>query len=286
MTCSEADVYSQVVHSDHVDGASGQLRCHHEYWTLGCPPSLSREETAGTPRVGPGRSRERWQAGRSSRQPSPAREPHPLASRPDHAFAYHRRRIADAVESFRHRRDRRPSRPRAASYPQPAPSPGDVGCLLIADDGRQRRDQHQAAPDVFADARLVELRALDREGAELLAAIRQNPRHVQHVVDDDRPHRVEFEVALGAGERDRRCRRRVTWMQTMTIASHWVGLTLPGMIELPGSFAGRLQLADAAARPRCEPSDVVGEPSSAPPRRERSAGDWPRPSRPGQPWAA
>ncbi len=27
---------------------------------------------------------------------------------------------------------------------------------------------------------------------------------------------------------------------TIVIASHWVGLTLPGMIEEPGSFAGRL----------------------------------------------
>ena len=31
-----------------------------------------------------------------------------------------------------------------------------------------------------------------------------------------------------------------TWMQTMTMASHWVGLTLPGMIEEPGSLAGRI----------------------------------------------
>src|SRR5437016_4823476 len=30
-----------------------------------------------------------------------------------------------------------------------------------------------------------------------------------------------------------------TWMQTITMASHWVGLTLPGMIEDPGSLAGR-----------------------------------------------
>jgi hypothetical protein len=30
-----------------------------------------------------------------------------------------------------------------------------------------------------------------------------------------------------------------TWMQTMTTASHWAGLTLPGMIEEPGSLAGR-----------------------------------------------
>ena len=31
----------------------------------------------------------------------------------------------------------------------------------------------------------------------------------------------------------------ITWAQTMVSASHWVGLTLPGMIELPGSLAGR-----------------------------------------------
>ncbi len=30
----------------------------------------------------------------------------------------------------------------------------------------------------------------------------------------------------------------MTWAQTMVSASHWVGFTLPGMIELPGSFSG------------------------------------------------
>jgi hypothetical protein len=30
-----------------------------------------------------------------------------------------------------------------------------------------------------------------------------------------------------------------TCTQTMSVASHWVGLTLPGMIELPGSLGGR-----------------------------------------------
>lgn len=30
-----------------------------------------------------------------------------------------------------------------------------------------------------------------------------------------------------------------TWTQTMVRASHWVGLTLPGMMLLPGSFSGR-----------------------------------------------
>ena len=32
----------------------------------------------------------------------------------------------------------------------------------------------------------------------------------------------------------------MTWMHTITIASHWVGLTLPGMIEQPGSLAGSI----------------------------------------------
>jgi hypothetical protein len=32
----------------------------------------------------------------------------------------------------------------------------------------------------------------------------------------------------------------MTWQQSMVSASHWVGLTLPGMIELPGSFSGML----------------------------------------------
>lgn len=31
-----------------------------------------------------------------------------------------------------------------------------------------------------------------------------------------------------------------TWVHTIIMASHWVGLTLPGMRELPGSLAGRV----------------------------------------------
>ena len=30
----------------------------------------------------------------------------------------------------------------------------------------------------------------------------------------------------------------ITWTATMVTASHWVGFTLPGIIELPGSFSG------------------------------------------------
>ena len=32
----------------------------------------------------------------------------------------------------------------------------------------------------------------------------------------------------------------MTWVATMDSASAWVGLTLPGMIDEPGSFAGRM----------------------------------------------
>ncbi len=32
----------------------------------------------------------------------------------------------------------------------------------------------------------------------------------------------------------------ITWQHSMIIASDWVGLTLPGMMELPGSFSGIL----------------------------------------------
>ncbi len=37
----------------------------------------------------------------------------------------------------------------------------------------------------------------------------------------------------------------ITWTQTIVIASHCVGFTFPGMIEEPGSFAGRIELAES-----------------------------------------
>ena len=40
-----------------------------------------------------------------------------------------------------------------------------------------------------------------------------------------------------------------TCAQTLVIASHWVGLTLPGMIEEPGSFSG----SDSSPRPERGP---------------------------------
>src|SRR6202171_11182 len=40
-----------------------------------------------------------------------------------------------------------------------------------------------------------------------------------------------------------------TWQQTMVSASHWVGLTLPGMIDEPGSFSG----SESSPRPERGP---------------------------------
>ena len=47
-------------------------------------------------------------------------------------------------------------------------------------------------------------------------------------------------------------------MQTMTIASCCVGLTLPGMIEEPGSFSGNSSSRKTAARTGSQPAHVVG----------------------------
>lgn len=60
---------------------------------------------------------------------------------------------------------------------------------------------------------------------------------LQHIIDDDRLEHVEFRMTVAARYRHRNM-VPMTWAQTMVIASHCVGLTLPGMIEEPGSFSG------------------------------------------------
>jgi hypothetical protein len=40
-----------------------------------------------------------------------------------------------------------------------------------------------------------------------------------------------------------------TWILIITIASHWVGLTFPGMIDDPGSFAGSTSSAKPVRGP-------------------------------------
>ena len=51
----------------------------------------------------------------------------------------------------------------------------------------------------------------------------------------------------------------MTWMQTITIASHWVGLTLPGHDRGAGLVLRQQQLAETAARAGGEPAHVVGD---------------------------
>src|SRR5258708_5976260 len=42
----------------------------------------------------------------------------------------------------------------------------------------------------------------------------------------------------------------ITWIAIITIASHWVGFTLPGMIDEPGSFCGSFSSPRPQRRPR------------------------------------
>src|SRR5260370_27747339 len=44
----------------------------------------------------------------------------------------------------------------------------------------------------------------------------------------------------------------ITWIHTIVIASLWVGLTLPGMIDEPGSFSGSV----SSARPQRGPEPI------------------------------
>jgi hypothetical protein len=101
---------------------------------------------------------------------------------------------------------------------------------------------------------------------EALAGVAQEPHRMQEVGDHDWLEDVELELARRAADGDghvvthhlygitgihRQKRSELclgyvflqigcpfTWAQTIVMASHWVGLTLPGMMELPGSFSG------------------------------------------------
>ena len=90
---------------------------------------------------------------------------------------------------------------------------------------------------------------------------------VQQVADHHRLEHVELEVARASPPMLTAVSLPITWHATIVIASDWVGFTLPGMIELPGSFSGRIELAEPARGPGAQPADVVGDLHEA--RRER-----------------
>ena len=76
-----------------------------------------------------------------------------------------------------------------------------------------------------------------------------------------------------------------TWAQTMSMASHWVGLTLPGMIELTRLVGGQDQLAEPGPRPGGRATGCRWRSSSAA-RRARAARRRRPPPRPTPPSAA
>ena len=73
--------------------------------------------------------------------------------------------------------------------------------------------------------------------AEARAAVGDEPAALQHVVRDHRHEDVELEVARQPGDAHGHVVAHHL-AAAMVSASACVGLTLPGMIELPGSFSG------------------------------------------------
>ena len=120
-------------------------------------------------------------------------------------------------------------------------------------------------------ALLVGLDPLDAARGEQPAAVGQ----------DRRPSAAGCRPSPGSSRSARSCPRRrprrssaslpTTWAQIISSISDITGFTLPGMIELPGCRSGSVDLADAAARARAEPADVVGDLGQADGRRAQRA---------------
>ena len=79
--------------------------------------------------------------------------------------------------------------------------------LVVPDDWGEGSYHHDRLLDIRLQLRLVQLRALDHELAEVIAHVGHDEGRVQVVIDEDRPERVELEVALGAAHLDRDIRR-------------------------------------------------------------------------------
>jgi hypothetical protein len=92
---------------------------------------------------------------------------------------------------------------------------------------------------------------------ELFAAVRENTRRMEKVVNDNRPHGVQFQIALRTGERYRRV------VADHLNADHHDGLALGG-VDFAGHdrrarfVGGKNEFAQSASRTRCKPSNVVG----------------------------
>ena len=139
--------------------------------------------------------------------------------------------------------------PRAACVPLWCAFFAILRRLVVADVRVERGHQHQRA---LHAARRCASRSGSMPRAQCSSKLRtpsaEQPHALQEVVDDQRLEDVELEVARRAADVDRDVVADHL-AHSIVSASHCVGLTLPGMIELPGSFSGMRDLAEPAARP-------------------------------------
>jgi len=130
--------------------------------------------------------------------------------------------------------------------------------LVVADHRAERGHQHQRASDRLLDPRAVQSRSLHGEAAEFVARVAEHPGRVEEVVDHDRAHRVELEIALAAGES-----HGVVFTDHLD-ADHHHCFAL-GRIDLArhdrgaGLVLRQQELAEAAARAGGKPAHVVGD---------------------------
>jgi hypothetical protein len=114
---------------------------------------------------------------------------------------------------------------------------GDGRGAVVADVRAERRHQHQRARHQLGDARPIHLDAPGAVGSKLAmpsASRRTLARKLWAIsglktFSSKLPDAPPTVIATSLPN---------TWQHTIVSASHWVGLTLPGMIELPGSFSG------------------------------------------------
>jgi hypothetical protein len=115
----------------------------------------------------------------------------------------------------------------------------DLRRLVVADVRIERGDEHQRIVQKLGDAFTPRLDARSAMLAEALAAVGEEPHALQEIWIITGLNTFNSEVAHRAATLMTTSLPN-TWQQAMVSASDCVGFTLPGMIELPGSFSGIL----------------------------------------------
>ena len=118
---------------------------------------------------------------------------------------------------------------------------GDLGGVVVADVRVERGDEHQR---VVRRARRSAPRSASTpsiaNSRKRVAGVGEQVDRVQEVEDHHRLEHVELEVALRAGDADGGVVADAPARRPSSCASLCVGFTLPGMIDEPGSFSGRI----------------------------------------------